>query len=403
MCARSFRYSTLLLAFVLVTGVAYVSEAVAATSESVPLPRARPVPVPFPEVKPDLLAVSPEDSAEPTALAPDTSVPLPRTRPDLNVVAAAQTKDAQPPLPAARPAEPEPPDATPLPQEKPGETDVPVPDAKPVEAEAPPGDGDLAETTDDSAGTAGTEDKTPKPPLFAEDAMSPACAAIEEGRVSGRPLKPIEDPAGCVVPAVYAVSSVGSERSVTLTPEAELTCAMTDRLDRFVEEVVEPAARDILGSDLTGLGIAGSYVCRTRNGQPDAEPSEHGKANAIDVASFTLADGRVISVAADWTLESEAEQPVTEDTPAPDGDGTGDAPPADARQDEAETVATDASGTDEESRDMSPAERFLRAVHEAACGPFTTVIGPEGDVYHRDHLHFDRQTRGAGGETTFCQ
>ena len=32
---------------------------------------------------------------------------------------------------------------------------------------------------------------------------------------------------------------------------------------------------------------------------------------------------------------------------------------------------------------------FLRAVGEAACEDFTTVIGPGGDAAHQDHLHMD--------------
>jgi hypothetical protein len=33
--------------------------------------------------------------------------------------------------------------------------------------------------------------------------------------------------------------------------------------------------------------------------------------------------------------------------------------------------------------------RILRQLHEAACGTFGTVLGPESDSYHRDHFHFD--------------
>jgi hypothetical protein len=31
----------------------------------------------------------------------------------------------------------------------------------------------------------------------------------------------------------------------------------------------------------------------------------------------------------------------------------------------------------------------LRAMSQAACGPFGTVLGPEADRFHRDHFHFD--------------
>ena len=40
---------------------------------------------------------------------------------------------------------------------------------------------------------------------------------------------------------------------------------------------------------------------------------------------------------------------------------------------------------------------------QTAMRDVMTVIGPDGDEYHRDHVHLDLQPRGAGGQTTFCQ
>ncbi len=36
---------------------------------------------------------------------------------------------------------------------------------------------------------------------------------------------------------------------------------------------------------------------------------------------------------------------------------------------------------------------FLRAVHDAACGRFGTVLGPEANEYHRNHFHLDMAER----------
>ena len=36
---------------------------------------------------------------------------------------------------------------------------------------------------------------------------------------------------------------------------------------------------------------------------------------------------------------------------------------------------------------------FLRAVHAGACGVFSTVLGPEANEAHRNHLHFDLMPR----------
>ena len=369
-----------IVASALIFGAVTAVTAATETGDLVPLPRQRPetVATPLPEAKPA--------ETKPAETKPaEAGVPLPREKPRLAAAEPEAEAPKPPPTPqprqkpaaaesAASPGVPLP-EAKPeaAPEAEPTGAEVPVPAEKPAASAETPATGDANVSGDDkkeptSATTEGEAvDAAPPPPpppvrtgppqgppVFAGDAMSPACAAIEEGRVSGRPLKPVEDLSGCLVRAIYAVSSVGSERAVELTPEAELNCAMVDRLDTFVEEVIEPAAKDTLDSDIVGLRIAGSYVCRPRNGLDGAKQSEHGFANAVDIAAFVLADGRSISVAESWADEG------------PDGE-------------------------------------FLRAVHEKACGPFTTVIGPDGDEYHRDHFHLDLQPRGKGGQTTFCQ
>lgn len=43
---------------------------------------------------------------------------------------------------------------------------------------------------------------------------------------------------------------------------------------------------------------------------------------------------------------------------------------------------------------------FLREIWQAACGPFTTVLGPEANRAHRNHFHIDLAQRKSGA---FCQ
>ena len=43
---------------------------------------------------------------------------------------------------------------------------------------------------------------------------------------------------------------------------------------------------------------------------------------------------------------------------------------------------------------------FLREIWQAACGPFTTVLGPEANRAHRNHFHVDLAQRKSGA---FCQ
>ena len=91
----------------------------------------------------------------------------------------------------------------------------------------------------------------------------------------------------------------------------------------------------------------GSFSCRDiggrRGGEGSERRSEHATANALDIAAFVLADGSTISVARDWSRGDD-----------------------DARA------------------------RFLREVHDGACGLWSVVLGPDYNAAHRDHLHLDR-------------
>jgi len=123
---------------------------------------------------------------------------------------------------------------------------------------------------------------------------------------------------------------------------------MAEVAARFAANVVQPAAKVEFGADLKSINQASAFVCRPRNGT--RKLSEHAFGNALDIAGFTLSDGRKIEVG-----------------PAP--------PDKDAK--------------------------FLNAVRKAACGPFKTVLGPGADPDHALHFHLDLEPRRHGG--TFCQ
>ncbi len=119
-----------------------------------------------------------------------------------------------------------------------------------------------------------------------------------------------------------------------------VSCPVAEALYRWVHDGVRPAARDHFGADVVRMQSFGTYACRTRNSQPGARLSEHAKANAVDIASFTLANGRIVAVKSGWR-------------------GPGDE------------------------------QSFLRAAHRAGCARFNIVIGPDGDAFHQDHFHLD--------------
>jgi len=45
------------------------------------------------------------------------------------------------------------------------------------------------------------------------------------------------------------------------------------------------------------------------------------------------------------------------------------------------------------AQNPGPRGQFLREIHEAACGTFGTVLGPEANEAHRDHFHLDMAKR----------
>ncbi len=132
-----------------------------------------------------------------------------------------------------------------------------------------------------------------------------------------------------------------------VTPPATLACPMVSALDRWVSEGVQPAALHWFGSQVTEIRQIGSYSCREMVGSGTSSMSEHAFGDALDVAGFTLADGRKITVKDGW------------------------------------------HGTPEE-------QGFLHDVQLYACETFTTVLAPGYNVYHYDHIHVDLMHRRAG-------
>lgn len=52
---------------------------------------------------------------------------------------------------------------------------------------------------------------------------------------------------------------------------------------------------------------------------------------------------------------------------------------------------------------LSPAGRFLRYAHGAACASFTTTLGPEANALHADHIHVDLGCHGKRCVARLCE
>jgi Extensin-like protein C-terminus len=131
---------------------------------------------------------------------------------------------------------------------------------------------------------------------------------------------------------------------VVVKPTATLACPIVSVLDHWLAEAVQPAAMRWFGARVVEIKQISAYSCRGMNGNSNAHISEHAFGNALDIAAFTLADGRRISVETGW-------------------------------------------------KGMPEEQGFLRDVQASACREFTTVLAPGSNVYHYNHIHVDLMRR----------
>lgn len=151
--------------------------------------------------------------------------------------------------------------------------------------------------------------------------------------------KPIDGPGTCGMEKPLKVSAFANG-GIGLTSNATLSCPVVATTDKWLADVVQPAAQNVLGAQVIEIR-AGSYSCRAmNNGSGTSRTSEHAFGNAIDVFSFRLNDGRNITVKDGW------------------------------------------KGSPEE-------QNFLREIFVGACEHFSTVLGPGADMFHYDHFHID--------------
>ena len=210
--------------------------------------------------------------------------------------------------------------------------------------------------------------------------------ALEECNLLLAPLgaafdisKPIRT-AQCGAPAPILLRRVAG---VEIAPPTLVNCRVAAKLHEWIETKLQPLAESVLGGGITRIVSASGYSCRQRFGSTSGKQSEHSYANAFDVAAFTTRDDRTIDFLSAWgptarDLRAQAQEPAHADIAG------GDARPL----------------TDAGEEDIAQKSHFLRKVHESACGIFTTVLGPEANEAHRNHLHLDLAQRRS---SAFCE
>jgi hypothetical protein len=142
------------------------------------------------------------------------------------------------------------------------------------------------------------------------------------------------------------------ERRIAFPEKPLLACAMAERFARFSADIVAPLALGVFGKELASVGTGPGYECRPRNRQSGAKTSSHGQGLAVDIAQLELHGGVRVVV---------------------------------------------------EKPGGAEAARLLAGLRAAACGVFSTVLGPGSDAAHANHIHVDMEARGRDGRSKFCQ
>jgi hypothetical protein len=128
------------------------------------------------------------------------------------------------------------------------------------------------------------------------------CAAVlAKVKAVATPLDPIRE-GECGAPAPVELASIGSGRGVSLSKPAIVTCDMVEVLDAWLRHDVQPAAMRFLGAPVVRIDVMSSYSCRNAYGRKKSRLSEHGRANALDIASFETTDGQQAVLLADWGM-----------------------------------------------------------------------------------------------------
>jgi len=204
----------------------------------------------------------------------------------------------------------------------------------------------------------------PQPVVIPEEFASPqeAYASFPESAAAAAPARPsacqlrlaklavfqalgtLVGPGECGATDAVLLQTIilANETKIAVTPPATLRCPMAEQIANWVRDDVSPTLVQF-GPPLRGLDNFDSYECRGRNRVRAAQLSEHGRADALDVRDFKLADGRELGLT-----------------------------------------------------DVNVDIDWREKIRASACARFSTVLGPGSDGYHEEHIHLDLAERHNG-------
>jgi len=170
-----------------------------------------------------------------------------------------------------------------------------------------------------------------------------------------RPVTTNRTNSACVIEVAVRLKSITARApaptNIRLSEEPIVSCEFAERFSNFLA-MVAPLVKGRTSADLTSVHTGPGYECRNRNGLPAGKLSAHAQGRALDISSFELSTGASVPV-----------RPNSDDT----------------------------------------TQEVVGAVRTAACGWFTTVLGPGSDSYHTDHMHVDLLMHGSSDRYRICE
>jgi len=175
----------------------------------------------------------------------------------------------------------------------------------------------------------------------AAPAAPSACQLQLSKLATFQPLPVLVGPGECGATDAVLLDAVilPDQNKVTVSPAATLRCPIAVQIAQWVRDDVAPTVLKF-GAPLRGLDNFDSYECRGRNRVRGAILSEHGRADALDVRLFKLADGKTLTLT-----------------------------------------------------DVNVDKNWREALKASACARFSTILGPGSDGAHEEHIHLDLAER----------
>ncbi len=172
-------------------------------------------------------------------------------------------------------------------------------------------------------------------------AAAPSACQLRLAKIAAfQPLPTLVGPGECGATDAVLIDTIWlpDKTKVAITPPATMRCPMAEEVAHWVREDVAPSLKG--QPPLSALDNFDSYSCRGRNNIRAAQLSEHGRADAIDVRDFQLADGRELGLT-----------------------------------------------------DVNVDKDWRETIRASVCARFSTVLGPGSDGYHEEHIHLDLADR----------